>query len=103
MSRAPTVRTLALLALLTPAPAYAVDLYSQADAGATFFIGRGGPAEPGPSFGGRLGIGFLSWLSLGAEVSASTHVADVPGPAVGQYFQLYHAGLDLRARVRTGK
>ena len=93
------------LALLAPAlPARAADFYSEADLGALIFIGPGADhADPGPAFGGRVGIGIFSWLSLGGAVNLSTHQASLPGPASGQFFQLYQAGADARIRLRAGK
>jgi hypothetical protein len=90
--------------LLAPVTARAASFYSEADLGATVFIGPGADnADPGPSFGGRMGLGIFSWLSIGGFAAASTHEAEVPGPMVGQFFQLYQAGGELRIRVRAGK
>jgi hypothetical protein len=91
------------LALLAPAAARAADFYTEADLGALIFIGPGSEnADPGPAFGGRIGLGIFSWLSIGGVVNASTHQAQVPGPSVGQYFQLYQTGGELRLKVRAG-
>ncbi len=96
------LQALALLALA--GQAHAADFYSEADLGARLFLGPGGDhADPGPALGAGLGLGVLSWLSLGGVVSGSTHQAVVPGPPAGQYFQLYQAGMDVRVRVRAGK
>jgi len=98
------LQALPLLAFFLPALARGADFYSEADLGALIFIGPGADdADPGPAFGGRMGIGIFSWLSVGAYASASTHSASVPTPSVGQIFQLYQAGGDLRLRVRAGK
>jgi hypothetical protein len=98
------MKALALLVLALPAPALAADFYAEADLGARIFLGPGAEhADPGPGFGARMGVGVLSWLSIGAQASGSTHQAVVPGPTVGQYFQLYHTGADVRVRVRAGK
>lgn len=94
-------RCLPIVLLATPASA--TTLYSEADLGALVFVGNAnGHAEPGPAFGARVGLAVAPWLSFGAAVSASSHQADVPTPSVGEYFQLYHAGLDLRVGVRLG-
>jgi hypothetical protein len=94
---------LALALLAAAGPAHALDFYSEADLGATVFLGSAADhAAPGPSLGGRVGLGVLPWLSLGGAVAGSTHAADVPTPSVGQYFQLYQAAFDVRARVRLG-
>ncbi len=104
MTRVPVLRALALLALLLPALAEGADFYSEADLGALIFIGPGADnADPGPAFGGRIGIGLFSWLSIGGYAGASTHSATVSTPSVGQIFQLYQAGGDARIRVRAGK
>jgi hypothetical protein len=96
------MRPLLLLALLA-APAQAASLYSEADLGALIFLGDAGAhAEPGPVLGARLGLGMTSWLSLGACAAGSTHEAVVPTPSVGQYFQLYQTGIDLRVGGRIG-
>lgn len=104
------MRSLPLLALaipalagLAPASARAADFYTEADLGALIFIGPGAEnADPGPAFGGRIGVGIFSWLSIGGVVNTSTHQAQVPGPSLGQYFQLYQVGAELRLRARAG-
>ncbi len=97
------MRAFAIVALLA-APAHAASFFSEADLGAVVFLGDAGShADPGPALGARLGIGFTSWFFLGARVAGSTHEAVVPTPAVGQFFQLYETGLDLRFAGRVGK
>jgi len=104
MKHMKTTKLAAALALLASSSVHAADFYSEADLGAMVFIGPGADfADPGPAFGGRMGLGIFSWLSIGGFVAASTHQAEVPGPSVGQYFQLYQTGGDLRIRVRAGK
>jgi hypothetical protein len=98
------MRTLPFLVLLAAAPAGATSFYSEADLGATIFVGSAGAyADPGPAFGARVGLGVTSWLDLGGLVSGSAHAANVPAPAVGQYFQLYHTGFDMRTTGRVGR
>jgi hypothetical protein len=92
------------LVLLTPGRAGAVDFYTEADLGALIFMGPGSEnADPGPAFGGRIGLGVFSWLSVGGVVNLSTHQAEVPGPSVGQFFQLYQVGGDVRVRGHFGQ
>jgi hypothetical protein len=90
--------------LLLASSAHAATFYSEADLGATIFVGSAGAyADPGPAFGARVGIGVTPWLDLGGLVSGSAHAANVPAPAVGQYFELYHTGFDMRAGGRIGR
>src|SRR5262245_17858878 len=80
-----------------PATASAIDLYSEADLGATQFIGAGQSyADLGPAFGGHLGLGVFPWLTIGARAAGSTHRSSIPGPTEGEYFQLYNLGAELR-------
>jgi hypothetical protein len=96
---APLALAVAVLVWAAPRPAHAIDLYAEADLGTTMFIGTAADhAALGPAFGGKLGIGIFSWLSLGGQVSGSAHEATVPTPSVGQYFQLYRAAGELRLR-----
>ncbi len=96
------MKTLFLVAVLA-APAQAASFYSEADLGALIFLGGAGDhADPGPALGARLGVGFTPWLYLGARVAGSTHEAVVP-TSVGQYFQLYETGVDVRIAGRVGR
>jgi hypothetical protein len=94
---------IALLTLLVAAPAQAATFFGEADLGAVIFLGSAGDhADPGPALGARLGFGATPWLSFGARLAGSTHQASVPTPSVGQYFQLYETGVDLRAGGTLG-
>jgi hypothetical protein len=98
------VSGLPLLLILLGSSAHAGSLYSEADLGATFFLGSGGShADPGPAFAARIGWEPRGWLTLGAFVYGSTHEATVPTPSSGELFQLYLVGADLRFTVRTGR
>lgn len=76
--------------------------YSEADFGATLFLGDAADAAaPGPQLGARVGYGPWSWIHFGALASASVHEATVPPPPEGEYFQLYHLGGDLRLKLNV--
>jgi hypothetical protein len=76
--------------------------YSEANFGATLFLGKAADsANPGPQVGARLGYGPWSWIHFGIMGSASTHEATVPPPPQGEYFQLYHLGGDLRLKLKV--
>jgi hypothetical protein len=95
---------LAVSLLLAAAPARAGGLYSEADVGARIFLGSAADdAAPGPAIGARLGYQPARWVGLGVLASASIHEATVPPPPEGEYFQLYHVGMDLRFRLRLGR
>lgn len=94
----------ALAICLFPLWADAKGVYSEADLGATLFLGSAGKsAAPGPSLGARIGYQPASWIGLGVLLSASVHEATVPPPPEDEFFQLYHMGMDLRFRVRAGR
>ena len=74
-----------------------VGFFSEAGAGAAFFLQDAGSySEIGPAIDIRMGYDVLPWLSVGAHLGASIHEATVPPPPVGEYYQLYHAGADVR-------
>ena len=78
--------------------------YAEVNFGAAGFLGTAAPyAKPGPSAALRAGIDWRQWLALGARLSTQTHEGRVPAPPVGDYFQLYGAGIDARAALRLGK
>ncbi len=100
----PAHALLATTLCLVPASAAAHDFYSEADLGATIFLGdAANHAAPGPAFGARVGWGPTSWLSLGVLAAGSTHEATVPPPPEGELFQLYQAGIDVRLHARIGR
>lgn len=91
----------ALLAASKPAvaePRHAsVGFFSEAGAGAAFFLQDAGAySEIGPAIDIRMGYDVFPWLSVGGHLGASIHEATVPPPPVGEYYQLYHGGADVR-------
>lgn len=98
----------ALLAIARPAAAdtrHASDgFHAEAGAGVAFFLADAGAySAPGPAIELRVGYDLFSWLSVGVQLGASIHEATVPPPPVGEYYQLYHAGADLRLGFRIGR
>src|SRR5262249_14182839 len=92
-----------LLLLALAAPAHAATFYGEADLGAVFFLGTAGEhADPGPALGARIGFGPTPRLYFCPRVAGSPHEASVPTPSVGQFFQLYEIGLDIRAAGQVG-
>jgi hypothetical protein len=57
----------------------------------------------GPAIDIRAGYDVFSWLSVGGYLGASIHEATVPPPPVGEYYQLYHLGADLRLSYLFGR
>jgi len=57
-------------------------------------------AALGPGLAVRVGRDLFSWLSLGVYLAASSHLATVPPPPDGQWFQLYRGGADARLGKR---
>lgn len=89
---------------LIPALASAGALTSQADLGATFFLGSAGEnAAPGPAFGARIGWSPRGWLDLSLQVRGSTHSATVPPPPDSEFFQIYQGGAGVRFAARIGR
>jgi hypothetical protein len=91
----------ALLAASEPTAAEprhaSVGFFSEAGAGAAFFLQDAGSySEIGPAIDIRVGYDVFPWLSVGGHLGASIHEATVPPPPVGEYYQLYHAGADVR-------
>jgi hypothetical protein len=71
--------------------------FSEAGAGpALFLLDAGSYSAMGPALDIRVGYDVLAWLSLGVHLGASIHEATVPPPPEREYYQLYHAGADLR-------
>jgi hypothetical protein len=102
--RAPGAIALIALGLLGARPAAAGGLYSEADLGATLFLGEAADsAAPGPALGARVGYHPAPWVGLGVVVAASTHEATAQPPPDGEHFQLYQVGLDLRFRLGVGR
>ncbi|WP_428261822.1 outer membrane beta-barrel protein [Haliangium sp.] len=99
----------ATLALLCAAPASADThasrgFFAEVGAGATQFLPDAADyAKLGPALEFRVGYDLFSWLSVGGYAGASIHEATVPPPPVGEYFQLYHGGADLRLGYRFGR
>jgi hypothetical protein len=62
----------------------------------TFLPSVANDAATGPGMNLRVGRDLASWLSLGVYLAASSHLATVPPPPDGQWFQLYRGGVDAR-------
>lgn len=97
-----------LLAAASPAAAdtrhASVGFHAEAGAGAAFFLADAGAySAPGPAIDVRVGYDLFSWLSVGVHLGASIHEATVPPPPVGEYYQLYHGGADLRLGLQLGR
>ncbi|MBA3540925.1 MAG: hypothetical protein H0T79_15035, partial [Deltaproteobacteria bacterium] len=60
-------------------------------------------AAVGPSLDLRIGRDLFSWLSFGISLAASSHEATVPAPPVGEWFQLYRGGADVRLGGRIDR
>ncbi|GAB4513849.1 MAG: hypothetical protein Tsb0020_32200 [Haliangiales bacterium] len=111
--RAPRRWALALLALLslTAAATASADprhassgFFAEVGAGPVVFLpDASDSAEIGPAVELRFGYEPFSWLAVGAFASASTHEATVPPPPVGEYFQLFYGGADLRLSYLFGR
>jgi hypothetical protein len=91
----------ALLAASEPAAAEprhaSVGFFSEAGAGVAFFLQDAGTySEIGPAIDIRVGYDVFPWLSVGGHLGASIHEATVPPPPVGEYYQLFHGGADVR-------
>jgi hypothetical protein len=94
--------TVAFLALAPTGVARAGDFFTEADVGAKVWTGNmADVAAPGLELGVRLGWGPTSWLHLGILADGSTHEATLPAPPMGQRFQLYLLGADIRLGVRV--
>lgn len=60
-------------------------------------------AAVGPALDLRLGRDLFSWFSVGIDLAASSHEATVPAPPVGEWFQLYRMGGDVRLGGRIDR
>ena len=97
-----------LLAASWPAAAEqrpaSVGFFSEAGGGPAFFLQDAGSySAMGPAIDIRVGYDLFSWLSVGGYLGASIHEATVPPPPVGEYYQLYHLGADLRLGYLFGR
>ncbi len=99
---------IAIAALLTSATAdagrpRAVGLYSEIGIGGARPIGSASRYSAlGSNFDLRAGAPIFSWLTLGGRFSTSSHLATVPAPPSGEYYQLYNLASDLRVAVQLG-
>jgi opacity protein-like surface antigen len=81
-----------------------VGFFTEAGGGPAFFLQDAGSySAMGPAIDIRAGYDLFSWLSVGGYLGASIHEATVPPPPVGEYYQLYHAGADLRLGYLFGR
>lgn len=77
--------------------------YAELGFGATGFLGTAAEyGALGPSAALRVGYDVFSFLSLGGRLELDSHQATVPPPPGGQYFQLYHAAVEVRLAARVG-
>ena len=77
--------------------------YAEADFGARGFLGQAADySAMGPIASVHLGYDLFSWLSIGGQLSASTHEATVPPPPEGELYQLYGGGGEARISVPIG-
>jgi hypothetical protein len=89
------------LVLATASPAFARPAskgwYAEGGLGAVVFLPKASSsADPGPALNIRIGRDLFPWLSLGANIAASSHQATVPAPPEGEWFQMYRASGDAR-------
>lgn len=78
--------------------------YTETGMGAALILPDAGDyVAVGPAVDLRVGYEPFSWLSLGGFLGASSHRANVPPPPKREYFQLYHAALDLRLGLLWGR
>jgi hypothetical protein len=78
--------------------------FAETGLGATGFLPSvSADAAWGPGIAVRVGNDLFSWLSLGAYVAPSSHLATVPPPPDGQWFQLYRGGADARLGGRIDR
>jgi opacity protein-like surface antigen len=97
-----------LLAASSPAAAEqrpaSVGFFTEAGGGPAFFLQDAGSYSAiGPAIDIRAGYDVFSWLSVGGYLGASIHEATVPPPPVGEYYQLYHLGADVRLGYLFGR
>lgn len=101
------MRSLLLVAALLLVPGVAQarpasrGVYAEGGLGVVGYIGpHQQDAKPGPAMNIRVGYDLWSWLSLGLQLTASSHEATVPPPPEGEWYQLYRAGGDGRMGFR---
>lgn len=71
--------------------------YAEGGFGAVGFLPSASErAQIGPAINVRLGRDLFPFLSLGAQLAASSHEATVPPPPEGEWFQMYRVAADLR-------
>lgn len=71
--------------------------FASGELGATAYFGKlGHAAAPGISFGIRTGYDVLRYLSIELRISGQSSSATTPAPVVGQTFQLFLYGGDVR-------
>ena len=71
--------------------------YAEGGLGAVAFLpSAADDAKVGPAMDLRFGRDLFPWLSLGIYAAASSHLATVPAPPSGEWFQLYRGGADAR-------
>lgn len=81
-----------------------VGFFTEAGGGPAFFLQDAGAfSAMGPAIDIRAGYDLFSWLSVGGYLGASMHEATVPPPPEDEYYQLYHAGADLRLGYLFGR
>ncbi len=99
----PLVMLLAVPTALAESRLAASGWFAEAGLGATAFIGDAADYSAlGPTAEIRAGYEPWSWLALGAYVGLSTHEATIPPPPEGEYYQLYHGGVDVRVGFGVG-
>ena len=90
----------ALCSVATARPASS-GWFAEGGLGAVGFLPKtSADAKVGPGLDIRIGRDVFSWLAVGITLAASSHQATVPPPPVGEWFQLYRGGGDVRAGGR---
>jgi hypothetical protein len=75
--------------------------FAEGGLGAVGFLPKtSADAKIGPALDIRIGRDLFSWLAVGITLAASSHQATVPPPPVGEWFQLYRGGGDVRLGTR---
>lgn len=78
--------------------------YAEGGLGAVGFLpSAADDAKVGPAMDLRFGRDLFPWLSLGIYAAVSSHLATVPAPPSGEWFQLYRGGADARIGGRLDR
>ncbi len=79
---------------------FAKGFFLSGEIGATTYFGKlGKAASPGLSFGVRTGYDIFRYLSIEVRVSGQSSSATTPPPVLGQTFQLFLYGGDIRVTL----